>query len=69
MKEITQSEAQSALDTLNDGTTQFSIQGHPDRLCNVYVYPVRVWDGEFVDWKDVMFIRDNGKVRMYESLN
>ena len=69
MKEITQSEAQTALDTLNDGSTTFSIEGKPDKLNNVFVYPVRVWDGEFVDWKDFMFIRHEGRVRMYESMN
>lgn len=68
MKEITQSEAQSALDSISDGTTKFSIQGNPDRLCNVFVYPVRVWDGEYVDWKDVMFIRKEGKVSVYATL-
>lgn len=65
MLEITQSEAQQALDALEDGRTKFSIQGKPDKLCNVVVYNVRIWDGEDVNWEDVMFIRKNGKVQVY----
>lgn len=69
MQVITQGEAQAALDSVSDGFTKFSIQGNPDRLCNVTVFNVRVWDGEDVDWKDVMFIRKNGRVKVYESTN
>jgi hypothetical protein len=69
MKEISRSEAQEALNALNDGFTKFSIQGGPDRLCNITVYPVQVWDGDSVDWKDVMFIRENGRVKLYASVN
>lgn len=69
MQVITQSEAQEALDAISDEFTTFSIQGTPDRLCNVTVYNVRVWDGEDVNWKDVMFVRKNGKVKVYESAN
>lgn len=69
MKEITQSEAQSALDSISDGFTKFSVQGKPDRLCNnLFVYPVRVWDGEYVDWEDVLFRRVEGKVLAYAAL-
>lgn len=68
MQVITQGEAQAALDAISDGSTKFSIQGNPDRLCNVAVFNVRVWDGEDVDWKDVMFARKNGKVRVYASV-
>ena len=69
MKEITQSEAQEALNSLNDETTRFSISGKPDKLGNIYVYPVRIWSGEEVDWKDFMFIREQGRVKRYESSN
>lgn len=69
MQVITQGEAQEALDAISDGHTKFSIQGNPDRLCNVTVFNVRVWDGEDVDWQDVMFVRKNGKVKVYESAN
>jgi hypothetical protein len=31
----------------------------------VSVFFVRVWDGEDVDFKDVMFHRKNGKVQVY----
>jgi hypothetical protein len=68
MKVITQSEAQEALDAVSEGSTKFSIQGKPDRLCSVTVFNVRVWDGEDVDWKDVMFVRENGKVKVYASV-
>lgn len=69
MQVITKTEAQSALDEISDGITKLSVQGNPDRLCNVTVFNVRVWDGEDVNWKDVMFRRENGKVRVYESSN
>lgn len=69
MKVITQTEAQSALDEVNDGLTKLSVQGNPDQLCSVTIYNVRVWDGEDVNWQDVMFYRKNGKVKIYESAN
>jgi len=69
MQHITRSEAQQALDELEDGSTKFSIQGEPDRLGGLTVYNVRVWDGEDVDWRDVMFTRTEGKVLIYSSLN
>jgi hypothetical protein len=69
MQVITQSEAQEALDAISDGHTKFSVQGKPDRLCNVAVFNVRVWDGEDVDWKDVMFVRKEGKVKVYAGQN
>lgn len=65
MLEITQGEAQQALDSISDRFTKFSIQGNPDRLCNITVFNVRVWNGEDVNWEDVMFIRKNGKVKVY----
>jgi hypothetical protein len=69
MQVITQSEAQAALDEISDGITKLSVQGGSDRLCSVTVFNVRVWNGEEVDWKDVMFVRKNGKVRIYDSKN
>lgn len=69
MQVITQSEAQEALDAISDGHKKFSVQGKPDKLCNVAVFNVRVWDGEDVDWKDVMFVRRDGKVKVYAGQN
>lgn len=69
MQTITQSEAQSALDAISDGFTKFSIQGSPERLCNVTVFNVLVWEGENVDFEYVMFYRRNGKVKVYEGNN
>lgn len=67
MQVITQGEAQAALDEISDGVTKLSVQGGSDRLCSVTIFNVRVWDGEDVDWKDVMFVRKNGKVRVYDG--
>lgn len=67
MKNITQSEALEALKQVsrNDRET-FSIEGKPDHLLSsVSVFFVRVWDGENVDWHDVMFKRTKGKVSVY----
>lgn len=66
---ITQAEAQSALDEIAfDDRNKFSVVGNPDRLGSVTVYDVRVWDGEYVDFRDVMFYRKNGKVKVYEGI-
>jgi hypothetical protein len=66
---ITQAEAQSALNEISTTERKFSIIGRPDRLGPVTVYFVRVWEGEEVDFKDVMFHKRNGKVRVYEGYN
>jgi hypothetical protein len=67
---ITQAEAQSALDEITfDEHKKFSVVGGPDSLGAVTVYDVRVWDGEYVDFRDVMFYRKNGKVKVYEGRN
>lgn len=62
---ITQAEAQSALNEISTDYSKFSIIGRPDSLGPVTVYFVRVWEGEDVDFKDVMFYRKNGKVKVY----
>lgn len=64
---ITQGEAQHALNAVSTEDTKFSIIGKPDSLGPVTVYFVRVWEGEDVDFKDVMFYRKNGKVKVYEG--
>ena len=67
---ITKSEAQEALEAhYNDAYHTYSVDGEPNVLCDVAVFPVRVWAGEFVDWEDVLFFRKDGKVKVYESLN
>lgn len=66
---ITQGEAQNALNEVATEDTTFSIIGKPDTLGPVTVYFVRVWEGEDVDFKDVMFYRKNGKVKVYEGIN
>lgn len=67
MNVVSKSEALNALNEVRVGNEQFSIAGDPDRVCNVTVYFVQIWDGETVDYKDVMFVRRNGKVKVYES--
>ena len=68
MKVITKSEAMEALSKVSfDDQERFSIVGEPDHLGPVSVFFVRVWNGEDVDFKDVMFHRSNGKVKVYES--
>ncbi len=68
MKVITKSEAMEALNYVSlDDRERFSIVGEPDHLGPVSVFFVRVWDGEDVDFKDVMFHRKHGKVKVYES--
>jgi hypothetical protein len=67
---ITQADAQMALDEIATDSKKFSIIGKPDVLCaGVTVYFVRVWDGEDVDFYDVMFHNRNGKVKVYEGNN
>lgn len=66
---ITQGEAQNALNELSTEEQKFSIIGNPDSLGPVTVYFVRVWEGEDVDFKDVMFYKKNGKVKVYEGIN
>jgi hypothetical protein len=66
---ITQAEAQLALNEIATDSKKFSIIGKPDRLGAVTVYFVRIWEGEDVDFKDVMFHKRNGKVRIYEGYN
>lgn len=68
MKVITQGEALEALNQVSrDDRESFSIVGNPDHLGPVSVFFVRVWDGEDVDFKDVMFYRKDGKVKVYEG--
>lgn len=50
-----------------DDHERFSIIGAPDHLGPVSVFFVRVWDGEEVDFKDVMFYRKDGKVKVYDG--
>ena len=70
MKVITQSEAMEALNQVSrDDRESFSIVGEPDHLGPVSVFFVRVWDGEDVDFQDVMFYRKDGKVKVYEGRN
>lgn len=67
---ITQGEAQEALNEVSTDSRKFSIIGKPDLLCaGVTIYFVRVWEGEDVDFQDVMFHKRNGKVRIYEGHN
>lgn len=68
MKVITQGEALEALNQVSRYDHEsFSIVGNPDHLGPVSVFFVRVWDGEDVDFKDVMFYRKDGKVKVYEG--
>lgn len=70
MKTITQGEAMEALNQVSrDDRERFSIVGEPDHLGPVSVLFVRIWDGEDVDFKDVMFYRKDGKVKVYEGRN
>lgn len=70
MKVITQGEALEALTQVShDDRESFSIVGEPDHLGPVSVFFVRVWDGEDVDFQDVMFYRKDGKVKVYEGSN
>lgn len=66
MQVITQSEALDALKRhALSGRDKFSIVGQPDRLGRIFVFFVKIWHDECVDFEDVMFIRENGKVRVY----
>ena len=70
MKVITQGEALEALTQVSyDDRESFSIVGEPDHLGPVSVFFVRVWNGEEVEFEDVMFYRKNGKVKVYEGRN
>jgi hypothetical protein len=66
---ITQSEALKALNEAATDEQKFSIVGNPDDLGPVTVYFVRVWEDEDVDFRDVMFHRKNGKVKVYAGNN
>lgn len=67
---ITKSEALEALNKVSyDDRERFAIVGEPDLLGPVSVFFVRVWNGEDVEFKDVMFHKKNGKVKVYESNN
>jgi hypothetical protein len=68
MNVVSKSEALSALNDVRVGNEQFSIAGGADKVCDVTVYFVQVWDGEFVEYRDVMFIRRNGRVKVYEGV-
>jgi hypothetical protein len=67
MNVVTKGEALSALNEVRVGNEQFSIAGSADKVCDVTVYFVQIWDGETVEYKDVMFVRRNGRVKVYES--
>lgn len=68
MQGITPSEALDALKRRNfDKDEEYEVIGEPDRLGKrLYVYFVKVWWDEFVEWEDVLFTRnDNGRVMVY----
>lgn len=65
MKVITKSEAMDALNEVRDEQERFSIVSGPDRLGPVAVFGVLAWIGEYVEDRDVMFYRKNGKVKVY----
>lgn len=68
MKVITQGEAMEALEQVSrDDHESFSIVGEPDHLGPVSVFFVRIWNGEEVEFEDVMFYRKDGKVKVYEG--
>lgn len=70
MQIITQSEAVQALNQVSRNEYEtFSIEGKPDYLGPVTVFFVRVWNGEDVEWRDVMFHRRQGKVQVYAGTN
>lgn len=63
--EITTQEATAALREANSARN-YRVDGNPTRLGMAFVYFVTVWYGEVVDFLEVMFIRINGKVKLYE---
>lgn len=70
MQVITQSEALEALKRHSIGDRdQFSIVGNPDRLGRIWIYFVRIWHDDCVDFEDVAFIREKGKVKVYSAEN
>jgi hypothetical protein len=70
LKVITQGEALEALKQVShDDRESFSVIGEPDHLGPVSVFFVRVWNGEEVEFEDVMFYRKDGKVKVYEGAN
>lgn len=66
---ISKSEALEALKEVEYDDERFSIVGEPDNLGPVTVYFVRAWNGEDVDFRDVMFYRKDGKVKVYENIH
>lgn len=54
-----------ALNEVRDEQERFSIVSGPDRLGPVAVFGVLAWIGEYVEDRDVMFYRKNGKVKVY----
>jgi hypothetical protein len=68
LKLITKSEALEALNNVRrDERERFSITGSADHVGPVSIFFVTVWSGEEVDFRDVMFVRDNGKVKVYSG--
>jgi hypothetical protein len=66
MKVITKGEALEALNNVRrDERERFSITGNPDQVGPVSVYFVTVWVDEEVDFRDVMFVREKGKVKVH----
>lgn len=66
---ISKSEALEALKEVEFDDERFSIVGEPDYLGPVTVCFVRAWKGDEVDFRDVMFYRKNGKVKVYENIH
>lgn len=65
MNTITKNEAQIALNESNsDPLVKMSILSGPDLLGAVSVFFVRSWDGDNVDFMDMMFVKENGKVQV-----
>lgn len=70
MKVISRGEALEALKQVShDDHESFSIVGEPDHLGPVSVFFVRRWNGEEVEFVDVMFYTKDGKVKVYGERN
>jgi hypothetical protein len=66
MKVVSKGDALLALNEVKRGNEKFSITGGPDSVCGVTVYFVQVWEGESVDYRDVMFANREGRVSVYD---
>jgi len=66
MQIITKGEALEALNNVRrDEREQFSINGNPHQLGPVTIYCVTVWSEDNVDFPEVMFVREKGKVKVH----